>query len=65
MVLTDINSLYAKDHISGPTVHNASVLRTAYAVFAFKNPWQIGHMVCTKPMVIAPFHNLLSVQMYP
>ena len=37
--------------------HNASVLRTAYVVCAFKNLWQIGHMVCIKQMVIAPFYN--------
>ena len=45
--------------------HNASVLRTTYAVYALKNLWQICHMVCTKQMVIAPFYNLLAVQVYP
>ena len=44
-------------HLAQPR-DDASVQRTAYAVCAFKNPRQIGHMVCTKPMVIAPSHNL-------
>ena len=44
---------------------HTSVLRTTYTVIASKNPRQISHMVCTKQMVIAPFHNLLSVQVYP
>lgn len=57
-----VNSLCTKDHISGPTAHNVSVLRTAYAIYAFKNLQQISHMVCTKQMILAPFHNLLSVQ---
>ena len=53
------------DCISCPTVHNTSVLRTIYLLHAFKNLCQIGNMICTKQMVIAPFHNLLSVQLYP
>ena len=39
------NSVYTKDHISGPTAHNTSVLGIAYAVHAFKNPqanWSHG-----------------------
>ena len=60
-----LHSLYTKDCISGLTPHNASVIRTAYAVCAFKNLWQIGLMVCTKQTVIAPFHDLLSLQVYP
>ena len=39
------SSLCTKDCISGPAVRNASVLKIAYAVCAFKNLWQIGHMV--------------------
>ena len=50
-----INSLCTKDRISSPTAHNASVLRTAYAVHAFRNPQQIGHTVCTKHIVMVPF----------
>ena len=53
-----INSFYTKDRTSSPTTQNAAVRRTAYAVRALKNLRQISHMVCTKPMVIAPFHNL-------
>ena len=59
-----LNSLHTKDQ-SGPTTHSASVLKTACAVRAFKNLQHIGHMVCTKKLVIAPFHYLLSVQVYP
>lgn len=54
------NSLYTKDRTSGLTTHNASVLKTACEVHAFKNSRQIGHIV--KHMVIAPFYNLFSVQ---
>ena len=53
-----INSFYTKDRTSSPTTQNAAVRRTAYAVRALKNLRQISHMVCTKSMVIAPFHNL-------
>ena len=60
-----LNFLYTKDCISSSNARNASVLKTASAVCTLKNPQQMGHMVCTKPMVIAPFHNLLLVQVYP
>ena len=65
MVATYIKSSYTKDHIPSPTVHNASVLRTAYEVHAFKKSWQMSHVVCTKQMVLAAFYNLLLVQVYP
>ena len=51
-------SLYTKDRISSLIAHVDSVSRTTYVVHTFKNPWQISDMVCTKQMVIAPFHKL-------
>ena len=63
----DFNSLCTKERIciSGLTAHNTSVLRTAYADCAFKNLHQIGHIVCLKQMVTAPFYNLPLVQVCP
>ena len=58
----NVSFLYTKDHVSGLTTRSASVLRTARAVCAFKNLLQISHMVCMKQKAIAPFCNLLSVQ---
>ena len=58
-------SLLRIRNISSPTMHNIFVLRTAYVFCAFKNLWEIGHLVCTKQMIIAPFYDVLSVEMCP